>query len=110
MHCLLQSQNGRGHWLFPSQQDLTHTEEFRHRRSSSGMVLVIVRQNQPIHRIHAIVSQIRNNHSLADVKCVLRTQGASRIHQDGLTMRRDHECRISLPYIDEMDLQRSGAQ
>ena len=69
------------------------------------MILMIVGQNQTVDFAYAIVAQIGNDHTFADIKIRLRSGHPAGVDQNRPTVRCDHQRRIALPDIDEMHLQ-----
>ena len=92
------------------QQRLPHPDKSGHGCRPAGMVLVVMRQNQPIDSTYTKVPQIRHYDPFSDIKIILRPQRAAGIHQDGPPVRRDDQRRIALPHINEMHLQRTWPQ
>ena len=53
LHRLLQPKNCRWNRLLLMQQRLPHSDERRHCRRPTGMVLMIMRQNQPVDLVNS---------------------------------------------------------
>ena len=72
------------------QQRLPHSDERRHCRRPAGVVLMIMRQNQPVDLVNPNMPQIRHDNPFTDIKIILNPQRPAGIHQNSPAIRRDN--------------------